>query len=215
MDLAGRLDLLLHELPDGWSTATLSLSVPDPSEADRAAALLGPLAPGRSGHGRFRLTVSPAGGAAPSVDATRRILARLDAEGIDARLSAAGAATSPAAPQAHPSLADAWDDVLARFPADWSDAELELEVVSGADVDRAALLLAPVNPLLHPGPPAAFRFRAARRFGYGAAVPMVRRCLARLDESDVAGRLLVRRVLSQTEPVLTQGPVWREGGRSV
>ena len=214
VNLAERLEALLADLPDGWSAATFALTVPGVADADRAAGLLGPLAPGRVGRGSFRLTVSRVG-TGPGAEATRRLLTRLDAEGIDARLSRVDVDAAAPTTEAPPALAGSWDGALARFPADWSDAELEVELLSGADVERAALLLAPVNPFLHDGAPPAFRFRSARRFGYGAAVPMVHRCLARLDEAGVVGRLHVRRVLSETEPVLTQGPVWREGGRAV
>ena len=72
-----------------------------------------------------------------------------------------------------------------------------------------------MNPFLHDGVPPAFRFRVARMFGYGAAPQMARRVLARLDEAGIAGSLEVLRVHSDTSPVLTQGPVWREGGRAV
>ena len=44
---------------------------------------------------------------------------------------------------------------------------------------------------------------------------MVRRCLARLDEARIGGTLQVLRVQSETRHVLTQGPVWRDGGRAV
>jgi hypothetical protein len=39
--------------------------------------------------------------------------------------------------------------------------------------------------------------------------------LARLDEQGIAGTLRVLRVQSSTAPVLTQGSVWREGGRAI
>jgi hypothetical protein len=44
---------------------------------------------------------------------------------------------------------------------------------------------------------------------------MARRALERLDEANIAGQLRVLRVQSETNPVLTQGPVWREGGRAI
>jgi hypothetical protein len=59
----------------------------------------------------------------------------------------------------------------------------------------------------------ALRFRCSRSFGYGAAEPMVRRCLARLDEAGLPGRVRILRALSDTKPVATQGPVWYAGGK--
>ena len=44
---------------------------------------------------------------------------------------------------------------------------------------------------------------------------MARRALERLDDEGLGGRVRVLRVLSDTNPVSTQGPVWRVDGRSV
>ena len=44
---------------------------------------------------------------------------------------------------------------------------------------------------------------------------MVRRCLERCDDDNIRGRVEVLRVLSDTHPVGTQGPVWQIAGRMV
>ena len=44
---------------------------------------------------------------------------------------------------------------------------------------------------------------------------MAARCLERCDEEKITGELEILRVLSDTHPVGTQGPVWLVGGRSV
>jgi len=44
---------------------------------------------------------------------------------------------------------------------------------------------------------------------------MVRRCLQRLDERGIPGELRILRVLSDSKPVSTQGPVWYVGGKVV
>ena len=44
---------------------------------------------------------------------------------------------------------------------------------------------------------------------------MTRRCLARLDERGIGGTLSILRVLSDSKPVGTQGPVWYVGGKVV
>jgi hypothetical protein len=216
--LGERLREILSLLPDDWSEARLVLTVADDEQADRAAVILAPLAPGRSGN-TFRLTVSSGGGGAPSPDAVRRVLDRLEQEGIDGRLSLPGTAAFQLSPQAdrepRTALASVWDGIEASLPPDWSELQLEVEIASSDDVDRAALALGPLNPFLHDGVPPAFRFRAARQFGYGAAPEVVRRMLARLDEQGIAGALRVLRAQSSTAPVLTQGSVWREGGRAV
>ena len=61
----------------------------------------------------------------------------------------------------------------------------------------------------------ALRFRVARRFGYGASPGMVHRCLERLDDEGIPGELRILRVLSDTDPVSTQGPVWYVEGKAV
>jgi hypothetical protein len=61
----------------------------------------------------------------------------------------------------------------------------------------------------------AFRFRAARRFGYGASPEMTRRCFERLDAESIRGTVRIEWALSDTRPVYTQGPVWYAGGRAV
>jgi hypothetical protein len=218
MTLGERLDEILESLPDDWSEVLLLVSVADASQSDRAALVLASSTPGRSGSS-FRVTVTRGGIGGPSPDAVRRALERLDAEGIDARLSLPGTAAFQVLPRRErasvPSLASAWDETIAELPADWSDLQAEVSLASSADVERAALRLGPVNPFLHDGVPPVFRFRAARRFGYGASPQMARRVLARLDEEQIAGSLRLLRVQSETSPVLTQGPVWREGGRVV
>jgi hypothetical protein len=44
---------------------------------------------------------------------------------------------------------------------------------------------------------------------------MARRALQRLDEAGMSGSVQVLRVLSDTSSTFSQGPVWRDGGRSV
>jgi hypothetical protein len=44
---------------------------------------------------------------------------------------------------------------------------------------------------------------------------MTRRGFERLDEAGIPVRVEVLRVLSDTDNVGTQGPVWRVGGRAV
>ena len=112
------------------------------------------------------------------------------------------------------SLSAEWDAALQVLPGDWSDLLCDLELTSSDHIDRAALLLAPLNPIQGIGRP-GFRFRCARSFGYGASNGMVRRCLARLDEQRIPGEVRILRALSDTHPVGTQGPVWRIGDRSV
>jgi hypothetical protein len=44
---------------------------------------------------------------------------------------------------------------------------------------------------------------------------MATRCSERCDEEGITGEVEILRVLSDTNPVGTQGPVWLVGGRAV
>jgi len=213
MTLAEQWNGIESGLDPRWGEARLRLAIDDETRLDRAAALLAPAGPGRAGN-TVRFTAAR-GGAGVGPEAVRRLLHRLDEEGITGTLEllAAEAAPPEHAP-ARSALADAWDAALASLPDDWSDLLCEIELTSSDHLERAALLLGPVNPLRASGL-LGFRFRAAHSFGYGAAAEMVRRCLARLDEEGIPGRVRVLRVLSDTHPVGTQGPVWTIGGKAV
>jgi hypothetical protein len=200
-------------LPERWGDARLSLTIEDEAECDRAAFLLGPVNPGRRGTQiRFR---AGRGGRGPSANLVGRLLARLDAERIDGTLELLGVDELPQEQVImRPSLAAAWDAELACLPPDWSDLYCEVRLTSTDYLERAALLMAPLNPARYGGE-TGFRFRVARTFGYGASAEMTRRCLERLDEAGIRGTLRILRVLADTHPNATQGPVWYVGGRSV
>src|SRR5688500_8966520 len=160
MKLADQWRRLLAELPEDWGEVKLDVSVPRAEQRGRAAALLGPASPGRMGD-RLRISVRRGGGGAIGPDAAARLLARLDDERIRATLSTVTVGARAEAPvAARGSLADAWDAAVAALPPDWSDLLCELELTSTDHVDRAALLLAPVNPM-RLGTRAAFPFRVA------------------------------------------------------
>lgn len=202
-------------LPRDFGEARLRLKLPDEAQAVRASALLAPLFAGRSGTEiRFVCT----GRAGPqSEDVVRRLLDRLDHEGIWGDLELVSHAAAEAAERtwgagAPRPLAEAWAEALAELPPDWSDVYAEVELTSSDHLDPAALLLSPLNPA-RDGQRFAFRFRCSREFGYGAAAPMVLRCLERLDAAGIPGTVRILRALSDTHPVQTQGPVWYVGGR--
>jgi hypothetical protein len=201
------------ELPADWADARLAVTVPSTSQRSRAAALLGPAGPGIAGE-ELRLTVSRTGsGIGP--DQLAKLLRKLDEEEIRGTLQLLE--VGERTPRVEPPrlrLADAWAQAVAALPPDWSDLYCELELTSTDYLERAALLLAPVNPTRVPGR-RAFRFRVAHSFGYGASPQMTARCLERLDQEGIPGRLTILHVLSDTHNVDTQGPVWRVGGRAV
>jgi hypothetical protein len=213
MALADQWDTIQRGLDPRWSDAQVVLTLADASRAGRAAALLAPAGPVKAGT-TLRFYVARSGpGVGP--EAVRRMLRRLDAEGIEGSLElvAASQAAVAAAIQ-RPSAADAWDEALAVLPADWSDLLCELSITSSDHLDLTALLMGPANPLRENGN-LAFRFRVAHSFGYGASPGMVRRCLERVDEAGIPAAVRVLRLMSDTHPVGTQGPVWYVGGRAV
>jgi hypothetical protein len=202
-----------RSLPENWGNARFRLTVDDEDKAQRAAVLLAPINPGRRGNTvRFYAARKSAG---PSPDMVERLLRRLDEERIGGKLELVG--TDEAETQqeiSRASLAATWDVALETLPSDWSDIYAEVELVSSDWLERAALLLAPVNPA-RTGDRPILRFRVAREQGYGASSGMTRRCLERLDQEGIRGELRILRVLSGTEHVATQGPVWYVEGRAV
>jgi hypothetical protein len=218
-ELAGRL-------PAGRIDARVRLHLAEPAQLDRAAALLGPVQATRSPDGVLSFRVA-SDGSGPSTAQAERVLELLDRDGIEGTIELAettqievGVAertAAPAAARARPvpqRLPEAWDAALATLPADWSDLLAEVGLDSSDYLGRAALHLAPLNPR-RDGDRLALRFRCARTAGYGASPGMARRCLERCDESGIVGHVHVLRVLSDTRPVQTQGPVWLIAGQTV
>jgi hypothetical protein len=194
-----------------WNDVRLRLRVGTQKTRERAAALLGPAGPGFAGD-TIRFYVAR-GGHGIGPEAARRLLGRIDAEGITGVLSLVSSSEAEAAPEvARATLAAEWEAALGVLPSDWSDLVAELELDSSADVDRAAVFCAPLNPIQSTGKP-GFRFRCASSYGYGASAGMVGRCLARLDEADIGGRIRLTRVLSDVHPVGTQGASFLVGRR--
>jgi hypothetical protein len=214
MSFVSQWNAIESELPPNWSDAHLLLTVEHDGEVDRVAALLGPLNPGRSG-GQIRLFCVRRGpGVGP--EALARALDRLDRERLWGRLElAASERTEPAPELERPMLVAEWDAMLETVPPDWSDMYAELGLTSSDHLERVALLTSPMNPSRFDGDRPGFRFRVARRSGYGVSPAMARRSLERVDEEEIPGELRVLRVLSDTDNVKTQGPVWRVGGAAV
>jgi hypothetical protein len=202
-------------LPPDWSEAQLTF-VAEGSVAD-AAAVLGPLQPGRVGDA-LRLHVARADG---GVERARNIFRRLDGRRIWGTLELIGAIedgvpgpTTEATLTSRASLARSWDAALAELPTDWSDILCVLELDSSDHLPRAALLGAPLNPSRVPDE-IALQFRASGKQGYGVSPQMARRCFERMDAEGITGSISIAYGLSDTKNAATQGPVWRLAGRSV
>ena len=215
MGLVAQWWRIVRGLPEGWGEVRLRLTPRDEARAARAAALLGPANPVRHGNVIWLYVSRVGGGTGPEL--IDRLLRRLHYDRIDGELELVdvteGAAKAPER-QSQPSLVEQWDSLQTELPADWSDLWAEVELTSSDYLEPGALLLAPVNPA-RAGTRLAYRFRAARRFGYGASAEMAHRCLERLDEEGITGEVRILRALSDTKPVATQGPVWYVGGKAV
>jgi hypothetical protein len=211
--LVEQLSELERGLVDEWAELRFQLTIKDESRTVRAAALLAPANPGR--HGKvIRLAVDRRGpGIAP--EALRRLLKRLDDEGIAGTLELQGIQKAPPAElPTKETLRAQWELRLASVPPDWSDIYAQVRLDSTDYLERGALLLAPINPAQYGGP-AALRFRSAQHFGYGVSPGMAARCFERCDEEGITGEVEILYVLSDTNPESTQGPVWLLGGRTV
>lgn len=205
---------LESRLPADWADARLVLNVEDAGRAERAASLLTPFAPGRVG-GQVRFSVSRRGG---RLDQARRLLERIDREGITGTLELVTSSLDVPEVAADvrvswPPAAEQWDAAVAALPEDWTDLYAQIELASSDFLDQGALLMGAVNPARY-GDSAGFRFRVGT-YGYGAAPGMARRCLERLDEAGINARVEILHALSDTKPVLTQGPVWYLEGKAV
>jgi hypothetical protein len=211
--LVEQFNELEHGLVDEWAELLLRITVEDDSHAERAAALLAPANPGRLGR-IIHLTVDRRGpGIAP--EALRRLLKRLDDEGIAGTLELQGMQKAPPVElRTKETLRAQWELHLAAAPPDWSDIYAQVRLDSTDYLERGALLLAPVNPARNGGP-TDLRFRSAQHFGYGVSPGMAARCFERCDEEGITGEVEILYVLSDTNPVATQGPVWLLGGRMV
>jgi hypothetical protein len=201
-------------LPPDWVETRLSFT-PEGSVAD-AAAILGPLQPGRVGS-ELRLHVSRLGG---GPERARNLFRRLDQRRVWGTLALletveeAAEAPTPAIAAPRKPLAESWDEALAELPPDWSDLLCDLELDSSDHVPRAALLGAPLNPS-RVADAIALRFRCSGKQGYGVSPRMARRCFERMDAEGIMGRITIVQALSDTENADTQGPIWRVAGRSV
>jgi hypothetical protein len=207
---------LERRLPIDWESIRLRLRTEQPDELAEAARVLGPMNVGLVGD-HLVLTVRRAGGAS-GPEAARRLFGRLDEARIwclleqdDVGVREPPEGTPAAAGHARP-VAEAWDAALAELPSGWSDLLCSLELASSDLLPRAALLCAPINPT-RDHHAVAFTFRCASREGYGVSPAMARRCFERLDAEGIAADVSVLRVVSDTDNVATQGPVWYVGGK--
>jgi hypothetical protein len=213
VSLVGWWREFLAELPEDWERAELRLQFGSPETCDRASLLLGPAQPFRIDPKTLRFAASR-DGSAQGPEAVIRLLERLDRARIRGTIELVGSEAAVPTPPCEPDLLTAaWDTAVSGLPPDWSDLYGELELTSTAFVDSASMHCVPLN-LRREADSARLRFRCAHTFGYGASQGMVRRCLERCDDAGITGTVRILRVLSDSRPVGTQGPVWLVAGRN-
>ena len=210
MKLVDRWAAIEARLGRDWDDVRLTLTTEEAGDLQRAAAVLGPLNAGRV-DGALVFHVKRAGGAG-GPEAAKRLFGRLDEQRVWCSLSRGEVREAAPTEESTPlSVAQSWDDALATLPEDWSELLCRLEVAGSDLLPRAALLCAPINPT-RDRDSVGFLFRAGR-VGYGVSPGMARRCFERLDEEGITGSVTVLRVLSDTQPVASQGSSWIVAGR--
>src|ERR1700758_2993189 len=93
MSRAERWNAIEDGLDPRWQDARLVLTLDDEARVERALALLGPLGPGRSGR-EIRFFVERTGGGV-GPEALRRMVRRLDRDGIDGTLTLVSSDAAP------------------------------------------------------------------------------------------------------------------------
>ncbi len=220
MKLVDQWRTIEDALPPGWEDVRLTLTTEQPSDLPRAAQVLGSINVGKVGSALV-FHVTRAGGV-QGPQAAKRLFERLDNERTWCTLEQSRVELAETAPeQTHAdagpsrrSVAESWDAALAPLPDDWTDLLCEIELESSDYLDRTALLCAPLNPTREASR-LAFTFRCSGRSGYGASRSMARRCFERLDDDGIIAETRILRVLSDTDNVDTQGPVWLVGGKTL
>lgn len=220
MKLVDQWHAMEADFPTDWEDVRLTLTAEQASDLPRAAQVLGSINVGRVGEALVFHVQSSAG--PQGKHAALRLFERLDRDRIWCHIEQSAVQTSVAPTEAEVaealrptgSVAASWDEALAPLPSDWTDLLCELEIESSTLLDRAALLCAPLNPA-RSGSRLVFTFRCSGRSGYGASPAMTRRCFERLDNEGIVGSASVLRVLSDTDNVDTQGPVWLVGGKTL
>ena len=91
-------------------------------------------------------------------------------------------------------LADAFKEIVASLPDDWTDLELDLRIADEHRYVEAAVFLVTCNAQPYSKHDWHWRIIAAHRFGHAAAAPAVHAALKLLDDAGIDGELAVREV---------------------
>jgi hypothetical protein len=99
------------------------------------------------------------------------------------------------------SLADAFTEIVALLPDDWTDLEFDLRIADESRYVEAAVFLVTCNAQPYSKYDWHWRLIVAHRFGHAASVPAVHAALGLLDQARIDGELAVREVRTgRTDP---------------
>lgn len=111
------------------------------------------------------------------------------------------------------SLADSFRAAVDSLPDDWSELELDLRISDEQRYVEAATFMVICNAQPYSRHDWHWRVLCAHRFGHAAAPSAVSTSLKLLDQAEIAGEIVVRRVVSgRVEVVQTWGrpESWRQ-----
>jgi hypothetical protein len=104
-------------------------------------------------------------------------------------------------------LAETFEQIVSSLPSDWTDLELDLRVQEDRYVD-ASILLVTCNAQPYSNHDWHWRLLVAHHFGHAAAPEVVQGTLKLLDDSGIAGELVLREVREGRAEVI---PDWGRG----
>jgi hypothetical protein len=91
-------------------------------------------------------------------------------------------------------LAEAFNEIVAGLPDDWTDLEFDLRIFDETRYVDAAIVLVTCNAQPYSKHEWHWRLLVAHRFGHAASVPAVHLALKLLDDGGIAGELALREV---------------------
>ena len=220
MKLVDQWHAIEAELPEGWEEVRLTLTTEQPGDLPRAAQVLGPINAGKVGS-TLVFDVRRAAGPQGAQTVTR-LFGRLDDERTWCTIAQSEVRVATAPDVGRRPCCSAREAVgggelghgagAVALRLDRPSLRARDRVEHAARPDGAPLRAAQSVPL---GSRLVFTFRCSGRSGYGASRSMARRCFERLDHDGIPGTTRVLRVLSDTDNVDTQGPVWLVGGKTL
>jgi hypothetical protein len=91
-------------------------------------------------------------------------------------------------------LAEAFNEIVAGLPDDWTDLEFDLRIFDETRYVDAAIVVVTCNAQPYSKHEWHWRLLVAHRFGHAASVPAVHLALKLLDDGGIAGELALREV---------------------